>query len=336
MKTTETALVAPGSAPGSVLASALTADDQERIGRYAAQARSANTLRAYSGAWSGWLRWAAANGHQVMPADPAAVAAYLTHRADSGKATATIRSDRAAIGAAHREIGADDPTVHEGVRRVLQGIARDPDQQRRGRGQAAPLTVDGLENDHGHRGHPPPRPGPGRGRRIRRRRPGSGGHRQGDSRPALSWRAAPIRSRRAGTWGDIQRATDGKGVLVTIRRSKTDQTGERQDVRYIKGNAAGAVLALRGSGPVSDDDAPVLGGLTAESVGRRLTEAARAAGIESRLTGHSGRVGLATALTAAGASTTETMLAGGWASPGMVAHYAAGATAERGAVSRLL
>ena len=331
MKTTETALVAPGSA----LASALTADDQERIGRYAAQARSANTLRAYSGAWSGWLRWAAANGHQVMPADPAAVAAYLTHRADSGKATATIRSDRAAIGAAHREIGADDPTVHEGVRRVLQGIARDPDQQRRGRGQAAPLTVDGLENIMKTADTP-------------RRGRGRGGVEESDAaaqaRGAIDKAIAGLlfhgglrRSEAAAlTWADVQRATDGAGVLVTIRRSKTDQTGERQDVRYIKGNAAGAVLALRGSGPVSDDDAPVLGGLTAESVGRRLTEAARAAGIESRLTGHSGRVGLATELTAAGASTTETMIAGGWASPGMVAHYAAGATAERGAVSRLL
>ena len=58
-------------------------------------------------------------------------------------------------------------------------------------------------------------------------------------------------------------------------------------------------------------------GLNAESVGRRLTEAAKAAGIESRLTGHSGRVGLATELTARGASTTETMLAGGWSTARM-------------------
>ena len=332
MKTTETALVAPGSAPGSALASALTADDQERIGRYAAQARSANTLRAYSGAWSGWLRWAAANGHQVMPADPAAVAAYLTHRADSGKATATIRSDRAAIGAAHREIGADDPTVHEGVRRVLQGIARDPDQQRRGRGQAAPLTADGLAAIIATADRPRRR---GRGWETEQVATDRGA--TDKALAGLLFQGGLRRSEAAAlTWGDVQRATDGAGVLVTIRRSKTDQTGDRADVRYIKGAAAGAVLALRGSGPVSDDDAPVLGGLTAESVGRRLTEAGRAAGIPGRLTGHSGRVGLATELTALGASTTDTMRAGGWASPSMVAHYAAGATAERGAVSRLL
>ena len=40
-----------------------------------------------------------------------------------------------------------------------------------------------------------------------------------------------------------------------------------------------------------------------------------AAGTPGRLTGHSGRVGLATELTARGATTTETMSAGGWASP---------------------
>ena len=60
--------------------------------------------------------------------------------------------------------------------------------------------------------------------------------------------------------------------------------------------------------------------------------------VASRLggTGHSGRVGLASELTARGASTTETMLAGGWKTARMVAHYAASATAEQGAVAKYL
>ena len=37
-----------------------------------------------------------------------------------------------------------------------------------------------------------------------------------------------------------------------------------------------------------------------------------------------------------GASTTEVMLAGNWKTARMVAHYSAGATAERGAVARYL
>ena len=58
-------------------------------------------------------------------------------------------------------------------------------------------------------------------------------------------------------------------------------------------------------------------------------------GVE-HVTAHSGRVGLASELTSRGASTTDVMLAGNWKTSRMVAHYSAGATAERGAVARYL
>ena len=81
---------------------------------------------------------------------------------------------------------------------------------------------------------------------------------------------------------------------------------------------------------------PGVVGLSPLQIQRRFTAAARAAGIEARVTAHSGRVGLASELTARGASTTEVMLAGNWKTARMVAHYSAGATAERGAVARYL
>ena len=62
-------------------------------------------------------------------------------------------------------------------------------------------------------------------------------------------------------------------------------------------------------------------GLSPLQIQRRFTAAARAAGIEARVTAHSGRVGLASELTARGASTTEVMLAGNWKTARMVAHY---------------
>ena len=74
-------------------------------------------------------------------------------------------------------------------------------------------------------------------------------------------------------------------------------------------------------------DALVLDGLNGQSIARRLTAAAQAAGITGRITGHS---------TARGASTTETMLAGGWQTARMVAHYSAGAAAELGAIAKYL
>ena len=62
----------------------------------------------------------------------------------------------------------------------------------------------------------------------------------------------------------------------------------------------------------------------------------RSRGASPRPPGHSGRVGLASEFTARGASTTETMLAGGWKTARMVAHYSAGAAAEQDAVDRYL
>ena len=156
-------------------------------------------------------------------------------------------------------------------------------------------------------------------------------------------RWAPPRSETAALrWGDVQDATDGRGVLVYIRRSKTDQDGTAADVRYLKNGCAVALRQLRDrrtvqrSGLRPEPTDQVLGGLNGQSIARRLTAAARAAGIEARITGHSRRVGLASELTARGASTTETMLAGGWKTARMVAHYPAGAAAEHGAVAKYL
>ena len=74
--------------------------------------------------------------------------------------------------------------------------------------------------------------------------------------------------------------------------------------------------------------------LSPQMIGLRFTAVARNAGVDRRVTAHSGRVGLASELTSRGASTTDVMLAGNWKTSRMVAHYSAGATAERGAVAR--
>ena len=136
-------------------------------------------------------------------------------------------------------------------------------------------------------------------------------------------------------WADVTDARDGDGVLLTVRTSKTNQEGDAADVRYLKNGVAKAIRTVRADRP---DAAPTdrVVGLSPLQIQRRFTAAARAAGIEARVTAHSGRVGLASELTARGASTTEVMLAGNWKTARMVAHYSAGATAERGAVRKYL
>ena len=139
------------------------------------------------------------------------------------------------------------------------------------------------------------------------------------------------------TWADIEDAGDGEGLLIHVRASKSNQEGSAADKRYVKGGFATAIRRLRVErGPAQiRSNRPVLA-LSGQQIGRRFTATAKAAGISGRITAHSGRVGLASELTRRGASVTETMLAGGWKTARMVAHYSAGATAERGAVAKYL
>ena len=135
-------------------------------------------------------------------------------------------------------------------------------------------------------------------------------------------------------WAAVVDSTDGDGVLVTVRRSKTNQEGDVNDVRFVKDGVARALRTLRATMSPEPGDRVVP--LSAQMIGLRFTAAAQVAGVESRVTAHSGRVGLASELTSRGASTTDVMLAGNWKTSRMVAHYSAGATAERGAVARYL
>ncbi len=48
-------------------------------------------------------------------------------------------------------------------------------------------------------------------------------------------------------WAAVVDATDGDDVLVSVRRSKTNQDGETNDVRYLKNGAACAIRTLRGN-----------------------------------------------------------------------------------------
>ncbi len=290
--------------------------------------RSDSTRRQYHYGWSAWTKWAVANGHAALPAAPDAVAAYLAARVEQGVSASTLNAARAAIGAVHCDRGEADPTAHDVVRRTLKGLRRQA--AGRGQGQAKAITADDFIAILGTACNP--------------RNTGRGAESSGVAEArgrvdraiaALLFQGGLRRSEAAAlTWGDVQPASDGTGVLVRIARSKTDQECTAVDVRYLKDGAARAVLKLRPASP--DPDRTVLGGLNGASIARRFAAAARAAGVEGRVTGHSGRVGLASELTRRGASVTETMLAGGWKTARMVTHYSAGATAERGAVAKYL
>ena len=282
---------------------------------------SVNTRRAYAGALRRLDTW-----RGTAPVDDALLAAYLAHVFESGRAPATAALAVAAVRFRAKLAGQPDP-AGEAPARVLGGYRRTAAD--RGRGQAAPLRADGLAailatadrprtDGRGVESHPT-------------------AHRRGRLDAvigSLLFMGGLRRSEVAAVrWADVTDARDGDGVLLTVRTSKTNQEGDAADVRYLKNGAAKAIRTLRAADAAPTDRVV---GLSPLQIQRRFTAAARAAGIEARVTAHSGRVGLASELTARGASTTEVMLAGNWKTARMVAHYSAGATAERGAVARYL
>ena len=292
--------------------------------RLAEASISPNTRRAYSGALRRLDAWL-----DGRPLADATLAAYLGELHDQGRAPASAATAVAA--ACFRARLAGDPSpAGERTTRVLAGYRRTGGD--RGRGPARPFGAADLAAVLATCHQPRRR---GRGRESDQVALERG--RLDAVIAGLLFMAGMRRSEvSALRWADVDDATagdDGDGVLVTVRRGKTNQEGETRDVRFVKGTVAGAVRTLQAAtGPAPEDRVVPL---SPKMVGLRFQAAARAGGVE-HVTAHSGRVGLASELTSRGASTTDVMLAGNWKTSRMVAHYSAAATAERGAVARYL
>ena len=228
-----------------------------------------------------------------------------------GMAPATIAQACAAAAFFARAAGLPSPrgTMTADALRIVRR-----DHSDRGRGQARPISADDVT------------------RIINTSR--AVGRDQDAAIAGLLFQGALRRSEVAALeWRDIESAPNMPGaLLIRVRTKKTDQTGEETDIRLVKSSAAAALSAIR---PENVDPRARVFGINGQSVGRRFAAAARAAGIAG-VTAHSGRVGHASELTARGATTTEVMLSGGWKTARMVAHYSAGARAERGAVAKYL
>ena len=196
---------------------------------------SANTRRAYAGALGqldGWLA-----GQKL---DDAALAAYLAELHDAGRAASSAATAVAAARFRARLVGEPSP-AGEATARVLAGYRRTTAE--RGRGQARPFSAADLAavlaTCH----------------RPRRRGRGVESDHVAAARGCLDAVIAGLlfmgglrRSEvSALRWADVEDAGggDGDGILVTVRRSKTNQVGETSDVRYLKNGPARAVRALR-------------------------------------------------------------------------------------------
>ncbi|HVK28807.1 MAG TPA: tyrosine-type recombinase/integrase [Nocardioides sp.] len=268
----------------------LTSVDAARIGEALAAARTDGTRRLYDVVWSQWQRWCAQRGVTAVPADPLAVCAYLTERAEAGRATGTLDMACTVIRHVHRTTGALDPIASEAVRRGLRrtyGAAP--------RRLARPLTVEKIRQIVGG---------------IDRSTP----HGIRDAAIILLGYASAARRAElvALDLTDIEHKP--AGLLLHIRQSKTDQEGYGQQVavahgqhaltdpvaavnawRTVRGDAPGALFTRIWVRSISSER------LSGHVPARMLRARAEAAGLDgTRITAHSLRAGHATAAALAG------------------------------------
>lgn len=193
---------------------------EKRILHFANQSISPRTRAAYESDWDHFHRWCVEIGYDSLPAAPSTVGAYLTELADDGMSVATIARRQTSISQIHEAGGHLNPTKTSIISRVMKGIKRQygkPADQARSISWSELQRMIGL-TDITYMGL------------------------RDASLLSLGWTAAMRRSEIVALrLSDVQ--IDERGAILTICRSKTDQSGE--------GRAIGIPRARRDCCPVA-------------------------------------------------------------------------------------
>jgi integrase len=280
---------------------------------YDAAAHASATRAAYTTDAQCWGRYLEGQGVNATDANPQHVAAYLAHLADTGHAAATIDRRLVAIRALYRAAGLPDPTKHDAVARTRRGIRRTIGTAQR---EARPVLLEDLTA------------------MLRTLPAGLLGAR--DRALLLVGFAGAFRRAELAAIRTEDLAWSDRGVVVTLRRSKTDQEGAGRGVAIPFARVASRcpVRALRAwleaagivSGPVfrsvNRHGQVSAQAITPKTVALVVKRAGDAAGIDAdHLSGHSLRAGLATAAAMAGADERSIMQQTGHRSTAMVRRY---------------
>jgi site-specific recombinase XerD len=179
----------------------------DRANEFVNQAKAQNTVRAYQADWTHFERWCKAHSQSSLPASPETVALYLTDLAATRK-TATITRRISSISQAHQIVGFEMPTKASQVRLVLAGI-------RRTKGTAAASKTPVLVEDL---------------RRMVSKLPVNLLGVRDRALLLVGFAGAFRRSELVGLdVADVEITRDG--LVVMLRRSKTDQEGEGRKAR---------------------------------------------------------------------------------------------------------
>lgn len=258
-------------------------------------ARASSTLRAYEHDWKQFRIWCGQNGLVPLPASAQAVILYSTDLTkNQNKKWNTLSRRLAAISQLHQQAGFESPTRTWAVKQFLSGLRRE-----RGVAPARkkPVLVEDL-------------------RQILKQIPDSLLGRRDRALLLVGFAGAFRRSELVGLdAGDIEETREG--LIITVRRSKTDQEGQGRKIGIPPGadRATCPVAALehwRAAAHI--DSGPLF--RTMNRHGRILDRRLSAEGVAivvkryvekigydpAELAGHSLRAGLATSAAAAGKS----------------------------------
>ena len=185
----------------------------DRAAAYAAQASGPGTSRTYRSAWRAYVAWCDGSGRHPLAGDPEQLALYLTQRAEDGLSVSSLQVARAAIRAAHRLADVLLDLTHPRLALVMEGITRSKGVRPRRR--AAPAVPEVLRRLLAAFPAPntPPAAAPALAARHR-------------AMLLLGFGAALRRSELVALRiGDVTEVA-GRGLLLVVRRAKTDQHGE--------------------------------------------------------------------------------------------------------------
>lgn len=105
------------------------------------RAPAANTTAAYDRQWAAFERWCARYDIQALPAQPAALALYVSYLADLNRAPATIEQALVAIRVRHRDAGHKDQPDADRAQDVLRTYKRDRAEAGHRKRQAPAVTL---------------------------------------------------------------------------------------------------------------------------------------------------------------------------------------------------
>jgi len=284
----------------------------DRANEFVNLSKSKNTIRAYKTDWSHFESWCLAHNQSALPATPEIVALYVADLSATHK-PGTLTRRISAISQAHQIAGYETPARSAQVRLVMAGIRRT-----KGTAQSAktPVLVEDL-------------------RRMVAQLPKNLLGIRDRALLLIGFSGAFRRSELVALdVADVAVTRDG--IVIMIRRSKTDQDGEGRKIGIPYGSNP-ATCPVRAFQDWQKDcgfiDGPLFRPvdrfskvasirLSGAAVAEVVKKYVKAAGLDERdFAGHSLRSGLATSAAQAGASERSIMNQTGHRSVNMVRRY---------------